>query len=42
MRQILFTAVIAAALSLSTALPGHSAFAGCPSYDPNCQQQPKP
>ncbi len=38
MKTILFAAVLAASFALSVALIGQSAIAGCPSYDPNCEQ----
>lgn len=41
MKKILLAAAIAAFCALSVSLPTQPALAGCPSYDPNCQQ-PRP
>jgi hypothetical protein len=41
MKSNLFAAVLAAFFALSIAVSSQVAVAGCPSYDPNCQQ-PRP
>jgi len=41
MKPVLFITLLIAVLALSATATVPAAFAGCPSYDPNCQQ-PRP